>query len=89
MARDPEVTPDPLGKRALFWVPTSGVSTADADRSGPATALPLGKRALYSGRDPSPTPCAGRRTTPWRTVGPSRSNASAVRRYRALASSTW
>ena len=38
--------PDPLGKRALFWVPSA------EDAGGPATAataLPAGKHALYSG----------------------------------------
>lgn len=47
-------TADPLGKRALFWVPTatnaSGEST-DPDAASP-TALPVGKRALYSGARP-------------------------------------
>ena len=41
--------PDPLGKRALFWVP----SPAEADTgAGPTVALPVGKRALYSGARP-------------------------------------
>jgi hypothetical protein len=43
--------PDPLGKRALFWVPSasneSGRSTHPAAAS--TVALPVGKRALYSG----------------------------------------
>ncbi len=40
-------SPDPLGKRALFWAPP-----ARADSGAPqeaATVLPVGKRALYSG----------------------------------------
>jgi hypothetical protein len=40
--------PDPLGKRALYWVPSA--ETADGQPSGPLTVpLPIGKRALYSG----------------------------------------
>ena len=42
--------PDPLGKRALFWVPSPG--EADAGTGGPTVALPVGKRALYSGARP-------------------------------------
>jgi hypothetical protein len=38
--------PDPLGKRALFWVPSVG--EAGAIEAGGAVALPVGKRALYS-----------------------------------------
>jgi len=37
-----------LGKRALFWVP----SAAQEDLSGSTSALPVGKRALYSGARP-------------------------------------
>ena len=61
--------PDPLGKRALYWAPSAAVG---GDESGdpPATVLPVGKRALYSGAsaeadDPSPTsdnPLIGRGT---------------------------
>jgi transcription elongation factor Elf1 len=41
--------PDPLGKRALFGVP-SGDITGRRRRSDPSTVtLPVGKRALYSG----------------------------------------
>ena len=44
--------PDPLGKRALFWVP-SGESTEGTDGSPASTVtLPVGKRALYSGARP-------------------------------------
>jgi hypothetical protein len=46
--------PDPLGKRALFWVPSatnaSGKGTHPASTS--TVALPVGKRALYSGARP-------------------------------------
>jgi hypothetical protein len=44
-----EGPPDPLGKRALFWVPSAQVN-GDSGSAGAATvALPLGKSALYSG----------------------------------------
>ncbi len=39
--------PDPLGKRALFWVPTSAGTESSQPR-----ALPVGKRALFSGAKP-------------------------------------
>ena len=63
--------PDPLGKRALYWAPSAvpgGYEPSDA--APPATVLPVGKRALYSGAsaevdDPSATsdnPLAGRGT---------------------------
>jgi hypothetical protein len=42
--------PDPLGKRALFWVPAVGEAGSTED--GLAAALPVGKRALYSGAVP-------------------------------------
>jgi len=44
--------PDPLGKQALFWVPSVG--EAGSTEAGGAVALPLGKRALYSGALPEP-----------------------------------
>ncbi len=47
-------TPDPLGKRALFWVPPA-TSAGDTETGPPAAstiALPVGKRALYSGARP-------------------------------------
>ena len=44
--------PDPLGKRALFWVPSAADSGFDASAPGGAVALPVGKRALYSGAAP-------------------------------------
>jgi hypothetical protein len=41
--------PDPLGKRALFWVPAAQAS-GEAGGAGAATvSMPIGKRALYSG----------------------------------------
>jgi hypothetical protein len=46
--------PDPLGKRALYWVPSDArVSGSESSVSVPSTvALPVGKRALYSGAVP-------------------------------------
>jgi hypothetical protein len=47
--------PDPLGKRALFWVPSTGESGSGSTGSvGTTVALPVGKRALYSGARPEP-----------------------------------
>ena len=47
--------PDPLGKRALFGVPSAGESgSAEPAASGMTVALPVGKRALYSGARPEP-----------------------------------
>jgi len=49
-----ERAPDPLGKRALFWVP-SGAESGSSDArgsSGTTVPLPVGKRALYSGARP-------------------------------------
>jgi hypothetical protein len=43
--------PDPLGKRALFWVPTAE-GAEQSPSSGSTVALPVGKRALYSGARP-------------------------------------
>ena len=42
--------PDPLGKRALFWVPSVG--EAGSNEPGLSAALPIGKHALYSGALP-------------------------------------
>ena len=42
-----ERAPDPLGKQALFSVPSVG--EAEATEEGGGVAVPLGKRALYSG----------------------------------------
>ncbi len=47
--------PDPLGKRALFGVPSTGESGSEEPAAAGATvALPLGKRALFSGARPEP-----------------------------------
>jgi len=43
--------PDPLGKRALFWVP--GGESASTEPGG-TVALPVGKHALYSNAAPEP-----------------------------------
>lgn len=40
--------PDPLGKRALFWVP-SAEETGGSGGAARTVILPVGKRALYSG----------------------------------------
>ena len=42
--------PDPLGKRALFWVPPAGEPGPTSP--GGTVALPVGKHALYSGAPP-------------------------------------
>jgi hypothetical protein len=60
--------PDPLGKRALYWVPTGGEGPERTVTAGSTVALPVGKRALYSGARPerdsltetSENPIAGR-----------------------------
>jgi hypothetical protein len=44
--------PDPLGKRALFWVPSAGEGGEHRATAGSTVALPVGKRALYSGARP-------------------------------------
>jgi hypothetical protein len=45
--------PDPLGKRALFWVPSAGEPAGGGPDASPTTvALPVGKRALFSGARP-------------------------------------
>jgi hypothetical protein len=53
---DPEggKTPDPLGKRALFWVPSASIASGESTHPASAAtiALPVGKRALYSGARP-------------------------------------
>jgi hypothetical protein len=51
--REGDKTADPLGKRALFWVP-SAPNIGDEAMEGEAEtiALPVGKRALYSGARP-------------------------------------
>jgi hypothetical protein len=48
--------PDPLGKRALFGLPSAD-STGRLPPTPPSTVtLPVGKRALYSGAQPSGAP---------------------------------
>jgi hypothetical protein len=46
--------PDPLGKRALFWVPSASNPGDKEDHSAgaPMVALPVGRRALFSGARP-------------------------------------
>ena len=43
-------TTDPLGKRALYWVPSASNASDEGTHpdSAPTIALPVGKRALYS-----------------------------------------
>lgn len=50
-----EGPPDPFGKRALFWVPEPAPDLGGAGAEG---AIPLGKRALYSGSRPEPAEAA-------------------------------
>lgn len=50
--RSRDTSPDPLGKRALFWVPSSGEGAARGAPAGSTVALPVGKRALFSGAQP-------------------------------------
>jgi hypothetical protein len=47
-------SPDPLGKRALFWAPSGSESGAEGSAAGSTIALPVGKRALFSGARPEP-----------------------------------
>ena len=44
--------PDPLGKRALFWVPSGESAEGPGGSPASAVTLPVGKRALYSGARP-------------------------------------
>ena len=46
--------PDPLGKRALFWVPSAGEGGSQGSAAGSTVALPVGKRALFSGARAEP-----------------------------------
>jgi hypothetical protein len=51
--REGDKTVDPLGKRALFWVPsTTDARGESTEAAGAAVVLPVGKRALYSGARP-------------------------------------
>jgi hypothetical protein len=44
--------PDPLGKRALYWVPSGESEDGPLPASGSTVALPVGKRALFSAARP-------------------------------------
>jgi hypothetical protein len=46
--RSRDKPPDPLGKKALFWAPSREAS-AEGTAAGSTVALPVGKRALFSG----------------------------------------
>lgn len=46
--------PDPLGKRALFWVPSAREASGRGTAAGSTVALPVGKRALFSGARAEP-----------------------------------
>lgn len=61
---------DPLGKRALYWVPTERAAAASPRGTTPAAA-PLGKRVLFSGAAPSPADVeAGLSDNPLASRGP-------------------
>jgi hypothetical protein len=47
--RPHDKAPDPLGKRALFWVPSDREEGTGGAAAGSTVALPVGKRALFSG----------------------------------------
>ncbi len=51
------MAPDPLGKRALFWVPSGETGDGPGPSSGSTVALPVGKRALFSGARPDSDSC--------------------------------
>jgi hypothetical protein len=46
--------PDPLGKRALFWVPSAREGDTQGAAGASTVALPVGKRALFSGARAEP-----------------------------------
>ena len=52
--RSRDKSPDPLGKRALFWVPSAADAGSETPGAGTTVALPVGKRALFSGARPAP-----------------------------------
>jgi hypothetical protein len=63
-----EKVPDPLGKRALFGGPSHAAGTREA--AGPLTvALPVGKRALYSGAQASGESAGATSDSPLREHG--------------------
>ncbi len=47
--RSRDKAPDPLGKRALYWVPSDRDGGTRGAAAGSTIALPVGKRALFSG----------------------------------------
>jgi hypothetical protein len=61
-----ERPPDPLGKRALFWVPSAaeGEDEPAGQRAASTVTLPVGKRALYSGAGPEPDSAPSRSGNP-------------------------
>ena len=52
--------PDPLGKRALFWVPVRRAEAGLAELGDRLRPCPIGKHALYSGAPPEPDSLAHR-----------------------------
>ena len=75
--------PDPLGKRALFWVPRPSGRGPDGE-PGRRSRFPLGKRALFSGAPPDPDDrVMPSRATRWPSGAPSPSSASGAARRRA------
>jgi hypothetical protein len=52
--RSRDKAPDPLGKRALFWAPSSREASVQGTAAGSTVALPVGKRALFSGARAEP-----------------------------------
>jgi hypothetical protein len=48
--------PDPLGKRALYGVPSADATGRRRPSSPSTVTFPVGKRALYSGAQPSGQP---------------------------------
>lgn len=52
--RSRDKAPDPLGKRALFWAASSREASEQGTAAGSTVALPVGKRALFSGARAEP-----------------------------------
>jgi len=52
--RSRDKAPDPLGKRALFWAPSSREGDDQGTAAGSTVTLPVGKRALFSGARSEP-----------------------------------
>jgi len=62
--------PDPLGKRALFWVPSGAEAESEQPSSARSTgALPMGKRALYSRAQPESDSAAATSDNPLASRG--------------------